>query len=291
MTASEDALAHVHRVVAASGSSFSLGMRFLPTQRRHAMFAVYAFCREVDDIADEPGPADEKTERLAGWRREIDRVYTGNPTNRTALALVRPVAAFDLPRAELLAVIDGVEMDARSEMVAPSNSQLDQYCRNVAGAVGLLSIRVFGETHPAAERFALTLGHALQLTNILRDIDEDAANERLYLPRELLVRHGLDPSRSPHDLVGDRRIALVCQDLAVTTRELFADADKLLLQCNRARLRPALLMFGIYEHLLDALEATAWKPPRTRLRPSRAAKVWAALRQGLFRPPWRPSTS
>ena len=290
------AQAHVNRIVAASGSSFSLGMMFLPAKRRRAMFAVYAFCREVDDIADGPGSSAEKTERLTAWREEIGRIYTGTARDRTAgnptvLALIHPVETFDLPRRELVAVIDGVEMDARDEMIAPPAARLDQYCRNVAGAVGLLSLHVFGETHAAAERFALTLGHAFQLTNILRDIDEDATANRLYVPRELLLKHGLDPARHPKNLVADPRIAFACEDLARTARQLFNDADALLAQCNRGRLRPALIMFGTYERLLDELETTGWHPPRARVRLNGATKAWASVRRGLFRPKCRPFTS
>ncbi len=289
MTAMQDAVAHVNRVVAASGSSFTLGMRILPTERRRAIFAVYAFCREVDDIGDGPGNAEEKAKQLTAWRSEIDRLYSGTARNRTAVALAQHVATFDLPRREFLAVIDGVQMDARNEMVAPTAAQLDQYCRNVAGAVGLLSIRIFGETNPASEEFARTLGHALQLTNILRDVDEDAKIGRLYLPRELLLEHDLDPTQDPQRLTADPRLALVCQSLATVARRSFSEADRLLTRCNRRRLRPALVMFGIYEHLLDELEARGWKPPRRRIHLSRPAKIWAALAQGLFRPQCPPS--
>ena len=291
MTMEAEALAHVSRVVARSGSSFSLGMWVLPVRRRHAMFAIYAFCREVDDIADGPGTPAEKQAGLREWRHEVERIFARTAQMPTAMALIRAVAAFDLPREEFLSVIAGVEMDARGEMRAPAHDRLMVYCRHVAGAVGMLSIRVFGDSGRAARQFAEALGNALQLTNILRDIDEDAELGRLYLPRELLDKHGLDPAAEPRRLVADARIAGVCKDLAVSARQWFAAADRHLAQCNRARLRPALLMFGTYERILDRLEATGWRPGHRRLYLSRREKVWAALRQGLLRPRCRPSTS
>ena len=290
MNTVQHAVDHVGRIVDTSGSSFSLGMRILPPMRRRAMYALYAFCREVDDVADGPGNPAEKLNQLANWREEVSRIYEGTPTHQTARALAPHAMAFNLPRQELQALIEGVEMDARQEMVAPSRERLDIYCRNVAGAVGLLSIRIFEEPHKDAQDFAVALGHALQLTNILRDIDEDARLGRLYLPRELLIKHGIDPCISPAQAVHDPRIAAACRDLAIVARRSFRKADHLLLQCDRRRLRGALVMFGIYERLLGALEAKDWQAPRRRVRLSSPVKIWSALSGGLFRPKWRPST-
>jgi phytoene synthase len=156
------ARAHTRSVAERSGSSFFWGMRVLPRSRREAMYAIYAFCREVDDIADEPGTIEDKLAALAGWRTEIDRLFEGDPTRPTTRALLPPLAAYNLPKAEFLAVIDGMEMDAREAMVAPSLADFELYCRRVAGAVGCLSICAFGATGPAAEQLAVTLGEALQ---------------------------------------------------------------------------------------------------------------------------------
>ncbi len=290
MTLEQTVRDHVSQIVSSSGSSFLLGMRILPAARRRAMFALYAFCREVDDIADGPGTAADKLSKLAAWRSEINRIFAGNPQYRTARALVPHAAAFELPREELRAVIDGLEMDARGEMVAPTQEQLDTYCRNVASAVGLVSIRIFGECHEQARAFALALGHGLQLTNILRDLDEDAQRGRLYLPRELLLKHGLAPEASPVETVRNAQVADVCRDLAQQARQSFALADQCLTSCSRRRLRPALVMFGIYERLLQELEAADWQPPRHRIRLSAIDKLWAGGSRGLFRPRCQPST-
>ena len=190
------AQAHVRAVVIGSGTSFYWGMRLLPAAKRNAMYAIYAFCREVDDVADGDAPVAAKLDQLAGWRREIDALFEGRPSRPTTLALLDPVARFDLPASEFHAMIDGMEMDAKDSMRAPPMSELIRYCRCVAGAVGLLSIRVFGAHGEEVRRGALALGEALQLTNILRDLSEDATRGRLYLPRELLQQHriaGSDP--------------------------------------------------------------------------------------------------
>jgi phytoene synthase len=262
------------------------------------MFAIYAFCRAVDDIADSDEPPARKLVDLARWRDEIDRLYAGRPVLPAAVALADPVRRFALPREEFIAMIEGMEMDARDQMRAPPMDDLTGYCRRVAGAVGMLSIRVFGDDSAAAQRFALALGEAFQLTNILRDIDEDAAMGRLYLPRELLLRHSVplaaDPAQVPAQSLAETlahpAIPAVCADLAGLARRRFAEADAALAACNRPRLRPALLMMGIYERILDRLEPTGWRPGARRVRLSKTEKLWAAIHQGVFRPRCQPST-
>lgn len=182
---------HAEEMVKRSGTSFGAGMAILPKKRREAMYAIYAFCREVDDIADDALPAAEKMRRLYEWRGEIDRIYAGRPLYPTGAALLEPVRAYGLPKQEFQLLIEGMEMDADGPIVAPSMDRLFAYTRRVAGAVGMLSMPVFGAPKGAAsDDFALSLGDALQLTNILRDVAEDAAIGRLYLPAELLEKHG-----------------------------------------------------------------------------------------------------
>ena len=284
----EAALAHVRAVVDRSGTSFLYGMRILPPERRDAMYAVYAFCREIDDIADDEGDPADKLRRLDDWRRELDRLYAGSPTWPTSRALAGPVTRYRLPKAEFLELIAGMEMDGREAMCGPSQEALALYCRRVAGAVGLLSIRVFGAAGPAARRFALALAEALQLTNILRDLGEDAARGRLYLPAELLDKHGI-AERDPAVVLAHRGIAAVCSDLALQASRRFAAADAALLECDRRRLRPALLMMGVYDRLLTRLERRGWDDPARPFRLSKPDKIWAALRYGLWRPAWRGS--
>lgn len=272
---------HVREVVMRSGSSFIWGMRVLPQARREAMYAIYAFCREVDDIADGPDPAADKIRRLAEWRAEIDRLYDGAPTRPTTLALAGPVRDFDLPKAEFLAMIEGMEMDADDFAAAPSMADFKAYCRRVAGAVGLLSVRAFGATRPPADEFALTLGDALQFTNILRDIREDADMGRLYLPRELLEGHGIT-STELDAVLAHPNLPAVCAELAEMAAERFRESGVLAAQCDRHVLRPALIMMGVYSRILDRLRRRGWERFDQPVRLSRPEKLWIVAREGLF---------
>jgi hydroxysqualene synthase len=272
---------HVRDVVLSSGTSFYWGMRLLPEAKRKAMYAIYAFCREVDDVADGDAPVAAKLEALADWRREIDALYAGTPSRPTALALLAPIARFDLPAAEFHAMIDGMEMDAAGAMRAPPLRDLMRYCRCVAGAVGLLSIRVFGADSEQIRRGALALGEALQLTNILRDLSEDAARGRLYLPRELLQQHRVaytDPASSLHD----PGLARVCDALALRAQARFADAERHFGRGDRRQLRPALIMMHVYRRTLDRLIARGWRQLDDPVRLARPERLWLALRYGLL---------
>ena len=169
-----------------SNSSFYWPMLLLPRQKRQAMFAIYGFCRVIDDIADEPGDPDEKRRALQSWRNEIRALYSGYAgTGALGRALHAAIYSYDLPRSEFDALIDGMAMDIPANgrpggaALAPERETLRLYCRRVAGAVGLLAIRVFDRADPDTESFALALGEALQLTNILRDLEEDADIGRL----------------------------------------------------------------------------------------------------------------
>ena len=274
-------LQHVHSVVQRSGTSFLWGMRVLPRERREAMYAIYAFCREVDDVADEPGAEADKLAALEAWRGEIERLYAGQPTRPTTRALLPAVAAYGLPKSEFLAIIDGMEMDARESMVAPDLERFALYCRRVAGAVGMLSIRAFGAREPAAGDLAVALGEALQITNILRDIAEDAARGRLYLPRELLEAAGV-PWDDPDRVLDHPGLVPVSEKLAARARRDFATTRALMSQCARRPLKPCRLMMAVYERTLDRLERRGWDRPREPVRIAKAEKLWIALRHGLL---------
>ncbi len=275
------AKAHAAQVVSNSSTSFLAGMRALPKERREAMFAVYAFCREVDDIADEPGPLDEKLVGLEAWRQEIDHLFDGEPASLTSKALEGPIASFNLPKEEFLAVIDGMEMDARGPVVAPDFETLLLYCRRVAGAVGMLSIRCFGATGPTAEELAVVLGEGLQLTNILRDLTEDAEDGRLYLPLEALEAAGIT-DRDPDAVLSSPQIGQAAAWLGKRARQRLEEAEQLMESLPRKVVRPALLMHAVYERILDRLEARGWDVLEPRVRLSKLSKVAVLLRHGLF---------
>ncbi|MEL6258540.1 MAG: squalene/phytoene synthase family protein, partial [Pseudomonadota bacterium] len=179
-------------ITSRSGTSFAAGMAILPKARREGMRAVYAFCRVVDDIADGDFPIDKKHSALDAWRAEVDALYAGGGESVVAQALRPCITAYDLPKEELLLMIEGMAMDVDGPIVAPTEAELDAYIRRVAGTVGLMSMRVFGAwIGQPSHDFALALARALQTTNILRDVEEDADLGRLYLPRERLCAHAM----------------------------------------------------------------------------------------------------
>ncbi|MEX6633930.1 presqualene diphosphate synthase HpnD [Hyphococcus lacteus] len=273
----EDARRHTYETVKRSRTSFGPGMRILSKRRREAMYAVYAFCREVDDIADEEGDTGEKRVALAGWRAEIDRIYDGRPEFPTGIALLEPVREFDLPKDEFFLVIEGMEMDAAGPVIAPNMDELLAYTRRAAGAVGQLSMPVFGAPRTAAaSHFSISLGDALQLTNILRDVEEDAAEGRLYLPRELLEKH--DCPLNPDAIAQAPGLPAVRAELAKLARAKFADAREALGTLDWRILRPALLMMGVYERYLDKMTLRGWANGQPRIEMSKAEKLSIAMR-------------
>jgi phytoene synthase len=280
-TADFEAREHVRHVVAASRTSFLQGMRVLPEPRREAMFAIYAFCREIDDIADEPAPVAEKIARLAEWRREIDRLYSGMPQTLTGRALLPHLRAYGMARQDFLDLIDGMEMDAIENIVAPPLQRLELYCDRVAGAVGRLSIRAFGASEEKAVAVAHELGQALQLTNILRDLAEDAALGRLYLPAELLEAHAIR-SRVPAEILAHPELAAVCADLVALARRRYANAAAAMAKCARRPMRPAALMMAAYRAILGRLERRGWRRLDEKVRLPKWRKLWIALRHGLL---------
>lgn len=279
-----DARRHAEETVKRSGTSFSAGMAILPKKRREAMHAIYAFCREVDDIADDDGMTrDERRRRLAEWRAEIDRLYEGRPAFPTGVALLEPVRAYGLPKNEFLMMIEGMEMDADGPIVAPSMERLLAYTRRVAGAVGQLSMPVFGAAKgEASDRFALALGDALQLTNILRDIAEDAGIGRLYLPAELLEKYGAP--KDPAKIVGAAGLSDVACDLGEIAREKFAEARRALKDLDWRTVRPALLMMGVYEAYFKKMDERGFEHAGEAVTVSKAEKILIALRYWLAPP-------
>lgn len=281
-TASDAAL--IRAKVQAAGSSFYWAMRFLPQAKREALLAVYAFCREVDDIADGDAQHSEKIVALDGWRQKIEELYTGRANDPICRAIGQGVTSYGLRKKDFIAVIQGMEMDARGPIVAPSLEELDLYCDCVAAAVGRLCVPIFGEATPAGERVANRLGRALQLTNILRDVEEDAGIGRLYLPAEFLAREGVP--LNPAGAVSHQNLPKVMEALGRIALQAYADTETALAECSKGAMRPAVIMMMVYRKHLDRLEANRWKPlrPRTELARTTAniEKLWIAIHYGLF---------
>lgn len=264
----------------ASGSSFYAAMRILPAEQRDAMFQIYSFCRQVDDIADSDGPRDARLAEIDQWRRDIDALYAGNPPERVK-DYVGPVKQFGLKREDFIAIIDGMEMDIPADIRAPDEKTLDLYCDRVASAVGRLSVRVFGLPENDGILLAHHLGRALQLTNILRDIDEDAGIGRLYLPREALDAAGITSS-DPAIVATDPNVPKACVPLIAQAREHFAKSDEIMARNPRRAVRAPRIMSKYYHTILDRLVARGFAPPRQPVKLSKAAKMLILLRYAVI---------
>jgi phytoene synthase len=264
-----------------SGSSFYAAMRILPEAKRQAMFDIYGFCRAVDDIADDSeGAREARRAALQEWRAEIDAIYAGRPAP-TLAGLARSIATYDLQRKDFLAVIDGMNMDVAEDIRAPDRATLDLYCDRVACAVGRLSTRVFGMEAEPGEALADHLGRALQLTNILRDLDEDSTLGRLYLPREALDQAGIAGS-DPADVLASPTLDKAVRPIIEEARRRFRLAQEVMDKSPRRAVRAPRLMAAAYGAILERLEKRGFAPPRPRVRISRARLLLALAWYGLF---------
>ena len=264
----------------ASGSSFYAAMRILPREQREAMFQIYSFCRQVDDIADSDGPRPERLAALQQWRDDIDALYRGQPPARLQ-DYVASVRRFGLKREDFLAIVDGMEMDVPQDIRAPDLATLDLYCDRVASAVGRLSVRVFGLAEDDGVLLAHHLGRALQLTNILRDIDEDAAIGRLYLPREGLLHAGITGD-NPQKVTADPALPKVCVSLVTRARLHFEKADEIMRRSSRRVVRAPRIMSKYYRAILELLVERGFAAPRAPVRLNKLARILIILRYAFI---------
>jgi phytoene synthase len=263
-------------------SSFYVAMRILPAPRRDAMFALYGFCRAVDDIADKRGPATASLRlgELERWRAGVAEMFEGRTPPHLA-SLDQAAHDFDLKQEDFNAVIDGMAMDAAEDIRAPDWATLDLYCDRVASAVGRLSVRIFGLAPEPGNALAHHLGRALQLTNILRDIDEDAAAGRLYLPREALLAAGVT-TKEPLRAAADPKLAHACAEVAARARGHFEKSNSIMAAAPRAAVRAPRLMAAAYGSILDRMAAEGFAPPRRRAKASRLRILGGLLRYGVL---------
>ncbi len=265
-----------------AGSSFYAGMRVLPRLEREAMYAVYTFCRAVDDIADDyHGERAVRMAALDDWRRDIDRLYDGGDPGQAAL-LSTAVSRFAPDRADFHAVIDGMAMDVAQDMCWPLSATLNLYCDRVASAVGRLSVRIFGMERQPGDTLAHHLGRALQLTNILRDIDEDAAEGRVYLPFEALNTAHVRMT-SPEAVAQDPQLDEAARMVAREADRHYAAANAILTSRPAGHLIAPRLMAVAYAKVLERMKAQGWAPPRSRVQVSKPALLWTVLRLSLSR--------
>jgi squalene synthase HpnD/squalene synthase HpnC len=265
----------------ATGSSFYWALRLMPTERREAMFRIYAFCRDVDDIADGPLDAATKRVRLDQWRSGVESLYDAQEPDERVLALKGVVETYHLDKTDLLDVIDGMQSDAHDSVRIADEAAFDVYLDRVASAVGRLSNKVFTISGPAAESLAHHLGRALQITNILRDLNEDAERNRLYLPLSVLRAQGIYPDQ-PHAVLAHERLPDVLSLLAAQAQDHYAQARVALLHLDRSKTRPARIMMGVYERLLRHLQRRGLARTDVKVSLGRFEKIGLVLRYGLF---------
>jgi 15-cis-phytoene synthase len=259
---------------AQSGSSFHYSFRLLPAPRRIGITALYAFCREVDDIVDEVSDPNVARVKLAWWRTQIDAIYDGEPQHPVARALVPIVRRYPIARADLHTVVDGMHMDL-DQVRYVDFAALETYCDRVAGVVGVMSAAIFGYEDPATRDYARDLGIAFQLTNIIRDVGEDARRGRIYLPQDELARFGVPASALLRREAGAGFQALMRHQVA-RARERYERALALLPDADRHAQRPGLIMAAIYQTLLDEIEATGFEVLRQRVALTPLRKFWIA---------------
>ena len=278
-----DPHAYCQEKAAASGSSFYYAFRFLPPDRRRAITAFYAFCREVDDIADECRDAQVARAKLAWWRGEIQNLYGGSPSHPVTQALAEAIEPFRLPQESFEAVIDGMEMDVGQSgglVRYPDFKQLNLYCHRVAGVVGEVAALIFGhsDANPldrSTLKYANRLGLAFQLTNIIRDVGEDARRGRIYLPQDELARFGVTNDDLLHARYGaafSQLMEFQCQRALATYDEAMA----LLPAADRKAQRPGLVMAAIYRTLLEEIHADGCKVLDRRYGLTPLRKLWLA---------------
>jgi phytoene synthase len=280
VTTSDATTSNADNANRASGSSFYIAMRILPQAQRDAMFAIYSFCRQVDDIADAHGPRDRRLSELAVWRADIEALYNGAVTARTR-DLARPVQDYALEKADFLAVIDGMEMDVTADVRAPTWSELDLYCDRVASAVGRLSVKIFGLESESGRGLAHHLGRALQLTNILRDLDEDAAAGRLYLPQEALAEAGIDTA-DPFLALASPSLGRVCAQLVKAARSHFDSANEIMSSAPRRAVRAPRIMGAVYRLILEHTATRGFVPPRRPVKLAKLRIAWIIMRYAFI---------
>lgn len=261
---------------ARSGSSFYYSFLFLPDEQRRAITALYAFCREVDDVVDECREPEIARRKLDWWREEVARLFTGDPTHPVTLALHPAIERYNLPEEYFREVIDGMQMDLDYDAY-PSFTELSLYCHRVASVVGLMAAEIFGYQDRRTTRYAHDLGMAFQLTNILRDVREDALRGRIYIPMDEMRRFDVAPTELTRPQASDRLRALF-EFQAQRAREYYRRAFERLPEADRHAQRSGIIMAAIYQTLLDEIAADGYRVLERRIRLTPLRKLWIAWR-------------
>lgn len=273
--------AYVEAMVKRAGTSFFWGMRRLEPARRRGIFAVYAFCRDVDDIADGDLPLDHKIDLLFAWRNEVGRIFDGSANHPISVTIIDALKKFDLKHQDFIDVIDGMEMDAHPRVRINDIDELELYCDRVACAVGRLCVPIFGLKPQEGIELSRALGLALQLTNILRDITEDAGRDRVYLPADMLQAAGANGD-AIEDVLTAPKLPEVCEALAARAGDYFAQAQSIISKADPGAARPALMMMEVYHRVYLRLLKRGWNDLNQDVGLSKFSKILIAVRYGLF---------
>lgn len=259
---------------ASSGSSFYYSFLFLPPAQRQAITALYAYCRQIDDVVDECSDASVASAKLNWWRGEINALLEGKPTHPITLALQPHLATYKLDGTHLMAIIGGMDLDLDQSRYA-NFAQLEHYCWHVASAVGILSASIFGYTQPETLKYAEKLGLAFQLTNIIRDVGEDARKDRIYLPHDELVKFGVAETDILNSRYTENFVKLM-QFQVDRANAIYEEAFALLPKVDRRAQRPGLMMAAIYRTLLHEIERDGFHVLKQRIALTPIRKFWLA---------------
>ncbi len=275
---------NIKKIVKKSGSSFFWSMRFLPFGKRNAMYTIYAFCRHIDDIVDGDKDVEEKLNLMEAWRQELDNIYDKKlPQTEIGRKIYKNCMRFKLPKEEFMRLINGISMDLPTPLQAPSMEKFNEYCRGVAGVPGNLSLRIFGvEDEALIEKLSTTLGNALQITNILRDVKEDAQIGRLYIPKEMLEDAGITAT-DPLTVIVNPNLAKAREELAKIAAEDYEVSYQLIKQLDKKVARPVLMMANIYKRYFDIMQNRGWEIISPKPQLSKIKKLSLALRAFFFK--------
>lgn len=270
---------NIKQIVKKSGTSFFWSMRFLPTAQRNAMYTIYAFCRHIDDIVDGDSPMAEKIDLLQAWREEMDNIFDKKvPTTEIGRKIYKNCMRFKLPKEEFLHLIDSIGMDVPNPVQAPDLNKFYRYCRGVAGVPGSLTLRILGcKDEQVINDLATSLGNALQITNILRDVKEDALNNRLYIPREYLEKAQITVT-DPMSVIVDKNLVVAREELARQAKDNYAKADRLIPQLDKKISRHVRMIESIYRRYFDMMENRGWEVISPKPSLGKFKKLSLALR-------------
>lgn len=269
----------IKKIVKKSGSSFFWGMHILPTKERRAIYTLYAFCRHIDDIVDGDKPLSQKMELINAWRQEIDNIYDKKvPASDIGRSIYKNCMRFNIPKQELVSLLESISMDLPNPVQAPDFTEFSRYCHGVASAPGSMSLRILGcKDETLIQNLSESLGMAMQITNILRDVREDAAADRVYIPREFLQKAGVTVTE-PGQIVVDKNLAKAREELAKIAVKEYDKAFKLIKKLDKKVSRNINAMAYIYKRYFDIMQNRGWEIISPKPSISRFFKLFLVLK-------------